>query len=74
MNFYRDTRIDPREFPELAMLLWNRDVARPLTPEEAFELYERNWRYVDTNRMTIKEWDLVESLREHYGKGVLLTA
>ena len=40
-------QIVPAEFPELALLVWNRDPTRAIPAEEAFALYERNWRHVD---------------------------
>ena len=47
--------IVPAEFPELQALAWNRDAARPIPAEEAFALYERNWRFVDQKRLTARE-------------------
>jgi hypothetical protein len=64
--------VTPAEFPELRMLLWNRDAARPIAAEEAFHLYERNWRHVDTERLTRAEADLIRRLTEQFGNGVFL--
>jgi hypothetical protein len=64
--------IIPRDFPELRMLVWNRDDARPIAPDEALALYERNWRYVDAEHMTEREAKLVEYLVEEFGNGLLL--
>lgn len=65
--------IVPAEFPELKMLAWNRDVMRPIPAEEAFALYERNWRFVDQRRLTAREKRLIDGLAKAFGRGVLLT-
>jgi hypothetical protein len=62
----------PDQFPELRMLLWNRDVARPIAAEEAFQLYERNWRHVNSQKLTIREAELVRRLTDQFGNGVFL--
>ena len=54
----------------LAALCWNRR-DRYLGAEEAFRLYERNWRFVDTRRMQPAERALIERLAARYGSGVL---
>jgi len=74
MNTYALPMIVPAEFPELQALLWDRDVARPIPAEEAFALYERNWRFVDQTRLTAREKLLIQNLADEFGHGVLLTA
>ncbi|TWI37340.1 hypothetical protein IQ26_02622 [Mesorhizobium tianshanense] len=64
--------IVPAEFPELQALAWNRDVARPIPAEEAFALYERNWRFIDQKRLTAREKLLIQNLANEFGHGVLL--
>jgi len=66
--------IVPKDFPELGMLVWNRDAARPIDRKEAFELYERNWRHVDAENLTPAEAQLIEALTEEFGHGHLLVA
>ena len=66
--------IVPKDFPELGMLVWNRDNARPIEREEAFELYERNWRHVDAEHLTPAEAQLIEALTQEFGQGHLLVA
>lgn len=65
-------RIVPNEFPELAALAWSRDPARPIHPEEAFALYERNWRFVDRERLGAAEAALVVALTARFGHGHFL--
>lgn len=60
----------PAEYPELALLAWNRDPACPIAAEEAFALYERNWRHVDTNRLTPREATLIRELTDPFGHGL----
>ncbi len=62
----------PRDYPELAGLVWNGDPARPITPDEALSLYERNWRFVDRERLTEGEAALIRRLVATVGNGHLL--
>lgn len=68
------TMIVPNDFPELKSLVWNRDPARAIPACEAFALYERNWRFVDTGRLTEREMRLIRDLAAAYGNGVLLVS
>jgi hypothetical protein len=65
-----DTLIEIAAYENLAALCWNRR-ERYLDAEEAFRLYERNWRFVDTRRMKPAERALIERLAASYGNGVL---
>lgn len=59
--------------PQLRELAWHLvgdDVE--LTPEEAFELYERNWRYIERDKLEPREARLIERLTRTVGKGVML--
>lgn len=42
------------------------------TPTEAFELYERNWRYIEPHLIVGKEARLLAQMTKMVGKGVLL--
>ena len=64
----------PAEFPELALLAWNRDPARPIAAAEAFALYERNWRHVDKADLGDREATLIRDLTAALGHGVMLSA
>jgi hypothetical protein len=65
--------IVPADFPELRTLVWNRDPTRPIAGEEALQIYERNWRFVDASHLTESEAALIERLKRQFGNGVLLT-
>ena len=68
--FLEDTVIHLQDYPNLAALAWNRTDSF-VTDEEAFRLYERNWRFVDTKTMPLHERTLLARLTAKYGKGVL---
>jgi hypothetical protein len=65
-----DALIEIAAYENLAALCWNRR-DRYLGADEAFRLYERNWRFVDTRRMKSAERALIERLTARYGNGVL---
>jgi len=65
-----DTLVEIAAYENLAALCWNRR-DRYLGAEEAFRLYERNWRLVDQRRMKLIERALIERLAARYGNGVL---
>jgi len=65
-----DALVEIAAYENLAALCWNRR-DRYLGAEEAFRLYERNWRLVDQRRMKPAERALIERLAARYGNGVL---
>lgn len=69
-EFLGEAIIPIAAYPNLAALCWNR-TDRFVTDEEAFRLYERNWRFVDVKRMKAAERELVARLAARYGRGVL---
>lgn len=64
--------IVPARFPELAKLVWNRDMDAPLPREHAFALYERNWRHVDADHLMPHEAELIAQLTREFGHGRML--
>lgn len=65
-----DEPIDVREYLELALLCWNR-AHHLIAREDAFRLYEREWRLIDPERMAPRERALLECLAEEFGHGVI---
>lgn len=65
-------KIVPADFPELATLVWNRDLSRPIDADEVFALYERNWRFVDQDRLSETEARLIRELTDTFGHGRML--
>lgn len=68
MEDWLPLRITLREFPELRRLAWQvRDGAVALSPREAFNLYQRNWRHLDADSLQAGEKALIHALRETFG-------
>lgn len=65
-------RIRLADYPQLRRLGWQLPDSAELTPEEALNLYERNWRHVDRAGMDTRESELLEALILGPGKGHLL--
>ena len=63
----------PVRYAELARLAWNRDPSRPITGEEAFGLYEANWRHIEVASLSDRERALIKALADRFGGGHLLT-
>ncbi len=53
-------------------LAWQMKSTAELTPEEALDLYERNWRHVDIKNMSEKEKELITTLLNAFGREKLL--
>jgi transcriptional regulator with XRE-family HTH domain len=60
------------DLPALRHLAWQLDPATELTPKQALDLYERNWRHLDTAAMTPHERTLLDRLVHSVGGGRLL--
>ncbi|MDN5848926.1 MAG: hypothetical protein L0H63_04710 [Nitrococcus sp.] len=58
------------EFPQLRDLAWNR-TDEYIAAAEAFQLYERNWRFVDPANLDPHEHALLERLKARFGAGVI---
>lgn len=67
-------KINANIFPQLRALCWNRPDNTIVDGREAFDLYERNWRFVDEAALTPQERALLDDLTEKYGHGVFLAA
>lgn len=65
-------RLRLAELPALRQLAWQLDPATDLTPRQALELYERNWRHLDPASMTPQERELLGRLVHTVGGGRLL--
>jgi len=68
--FLDETVIDLERWPALRELAWNR-AERWIPAEDAFGLYERNWRFVDPRHLGKEEAALVERLKRRFGRGIL---
>lgn len=70
MNAVADTFVIG-DLPQLRLIAWNRNPDDAITGEEAFDLYERNWRFVDENAMLPRERAVLDRLMREYGHGIL---
>jgi transcriptional regulator with XRE-family HTH domain len=66
------SRIRLDDYPQLRQLAWQLQGVEELSPQEALALYERNWKHVDTGRLTMKEIALIQALATSLGGGRLL--
>ena len=58
-------------YPQLALLAWSRKPDDVITAEEAFALYESNWRMVYQEQLDEPERALIERLKWTYGRGLM---
>lgn len=65
-------RIKLADYPQLQGLAWQLHGVTELTPQEALDLYERNWRHVDQRGLSAQERMLVKMLATELGGGRLL--
>jgi hypothetical protein len=63
--------IDRNCYEQLDQVMWDTTKTQ-LEPEEAFQLYERRWAYVDEQRLTPQEQALIAELTRTVGKGCFL--
>ena len=61
------TKIKLDEFPQLRQLAWQIHGTETLTPLEARDIYERNWRHLDKNKLEDRERQLIHALRDGLG-------
>ena len=59
------------DYQQLRQLAWHRQ-AETLTEQEAFALYERNWRHIDQSSLDHSERDFIARLVKRWGNGALL--
>lgn len=64
-------RIIISDYPELKRLAWQLRKNKALSPQDAFEIYERNLRHLEPTKLTKKEANLINLLSEAFGKGTL---
>ncbi len=62
--------INIKDYPELNLISWSTHV-KQITEEEAFGIYENNWRFVEVEKLTKKEASFIEHLKNKYGNGFL---
>jgi transcriptional regulator with XRE-family HTH domain len=65
-------KIRLRDYPQLKKLAWQLHGVDELSPQEALQLYERNWRHVDRTALSTGEAALIDTLSREIGGGRLL--
>lgn len=56
-------RVRLADFPQLRNLAWQVTGAETLTPAEALDIYERNWRHLDESALIDEERVLIAGLK-----------
>ncbi len=59
-------------YPQLKSLVWQRHGVAELSPEDALNLYERNWRHMNPASLVPAERALIQQLTSELGGGQLL--
>jgi len=60
------------DYPALKQLAWQLPGVNELGPAQALDLYERNWRHLDRERLEPRERRLLQALVDELGGGRLL--
>ncbi|MEK6789663.1 MAG: hypothetical protein AABY68_12005 [Pseudomonadota bacterium] len=53
-------------YPQLRLITWNRRADEPLDDDEAYAIYTRNWRFVDTAHLQQDEMNLLHRLAKKF--------
>jgi hypothetical protein len=64
-------QIQLTDYPQLQLIAWNRQKDDFIEEEEAFSLYERNWRWIEQASLSVNERRLIERLTHIFGHGIL---
>ena len=65
-------KIPVAQYKELKRLAWQLKKTKELTPQEALNLYERNWRHIDLKSLSKAEKKFIEMLIKAFGRERLL--
>ncbi len=60
------------KYRQLKKLAWQLKGTKELSPQEALELYERNWRHVDIKKLDLDEKEFIDNLLAAFGRERLL--
>jgi transcriptional regulator with XRE-family HTH domain len=63
MQGWIPARIHLDDYPQLKQLAWQVQGTHELKPTEALDIYERNWRHVETSMLEPHEQRLIDALR-----------
>lgn len=65
-------QIPIQQYPQLKELAWQLKKDAVVSPKDALNIYERNWRFIDIENMSLQEKALIEQLKNQIGGGCLL--
>lgn len=65
-------KIKIANYKQLKKLAWQLKKDQEITPQEALDLYERNWRHMDTKSLDAKEKKFLQNLLIAFGRERLL--
>lgn len=66
----RQNMIKLANYPALKSLCWSQH-SECMSRRHAFSIYERNWRFVEVDKLAADELMIIEELKIEYGNGVL---
>lgn len=66
-------KIDRTRYPALDDILWDVQT-RYIPAKDALMYYEKRWRHVAVNALSVREQALIEELTMEFGNGVFLPA
>ena len=59
------------DYPQLKLIAWNRNADAFIDEQDAFALYEREWRWIEQAALLPHERALIDSLTQTWGHGVM---
>lgn len=57
------------DYPQLAALAWQIQGSTEISARAAFDIYERNERHIEENKLTPEEAGLIDGLKKVFGDG-----
>lgn len=68
-NEWIPARVYLKEYPQLKQLAWQLQGVETLSPLEAWDIYDRNWRHLDEQALLEQERQLINALRLAFSGG-----
>lgn len=62
------SEIELAVYPQLKLLAWHVQGMQTVSPQEAWDIYTRNWRHLDEAALSKEESELIAQLRRHFEK------
>ena len=68
-EFLDSALVEAARYPQLKLLCWNRR-SPWLSAADAWSLYERNWRFIESEQLEPAERELIDRLNARFGAGM----